>query len=337
MAELFYILEFRKYVHSNCNPCYYHYPHNYIQTISYEEIEAIMITVIQVFTIAISNFNGWLKNPKVIITFALSFIECFLLTTKVISFANVRGSSLQITETFICTFNDSDAVLLSTMFLIILFADMPFLSSFTTMYLVRTSRTVWVIGQLVYCAMATSIFILFVLLSTVLLSMTSSYPANMWSSTAAILGFSKSGNLYSLPLSVRMLEMSWPYQTTVCIFSLLLGYALTLTSVMFFFNLWKGKIAGVISTFAFSLYGFLLKPDTIQRVFALPDEAYYKANVALGWISPLNHATYHMHNFGYDLLPKLWQSFLAFAVCILIGVYCTIRVSSRYNFCFSET
>lgn len=104
-----------------------------------------------------------------------------------------------------------------------------------------------------------------------------------------------------------------------------------------FFNLWKGKIAGVISTFAFSLYGFLLKPDTIQRVFALPDEAYYKANVALGWISPLNHATYHMHNFGYDLLPKLWQSFLAFAVCILIGVYCTIRVSSRYNFCFSET
>lgn len=296
-----------------------------------------MIAIIQVFTIAINNFNGWLKNPKVIITFALSFIECFLLTTKLISFADIRDSSLQVTETFICTFNDSNAILLSTMFLIILFSDMPFLSSFTPMYLVRTSRTVWVIGQLVYCAMATSIFIFFVLLSTVLLSMTNSYPANMWSSTAAILGFSEAGNLASIPLSVRMLEMSWPYQTTACIFFLMLGYALTLTSVMFFFNLWKGNIAGVISIFVFSLFGFLLKPDTIQSIFDLPNEAYYKANVALGWISPLNHATYHMHNFGYDLLPRLWQSFLVFAACILINVYCTIYVSKRYNFYFSET
>ena len=39
----------------------------------------------------------------------------------------------------------------------------------------------------------------------------------------------------------------------------------------------------------------------------LPDELMYKANVAVGWLSPLNQATYQMHNFGYDLLPRLWH------------------------------
>ena len=38
----------------------------------------------------------------------------------------------------------------------------------------------------------------------------------------------------------------------------------------------------------------------------------------MGWLSPLNHATYHMHNFGYDLLPRLWQTEAVFAALILL-------------------
>ena len=63
----------------------------------------------------------------------------------------------------------------------------------------------------------------------------------------------------------------------------------------------------------------------------------YKANVAVGWLSPLNQATYHMHNFGYDLLPRLWQTYLIFLVLIaglMVGILRAIR---KYNFMFLGT
>lgn len=93
----------------------------------------------------------------------------------------------------------------------------------------------------------------------------------------------------------------------------------------------------MIGVFAFSLYGFLLNPETIKAIFQLPDELMYKANVAVGWLSPLNHATYHMHNFGYDLLPRLWQTYAIFGVLIVLLFVLSLRAIRTYNFNFTGT
>ena len=63
----------------------------------------------------------------------------------------------------------------------------------------------------------------------------------------------------------------------------------------------------------------------------------YKANVAVGWLSPLNQATYHMHNFGYDLLPRLWHTYLIFGGLILLLMIGTLFAIRRYNFMFLGT
>ena len=54
----------------------------------------------------------------------------------------------------------------------------------------------------------------------------------------------------------------------------------------------------------------------------------------VGWLSPLNQATYHMHNFGYDLLPRLWQTYLIFGVAIVLLFVLTLRALRKYNFHF---
>ena len=291
----------------------------------------------QAFTVAGYNFRQWHKNPRIIVTFCLAFILCFLLSDKSVRFAEAHNTSMQVVEAFIWSFGDSNSILLSSMLLVLLFADMPFLSSGTPFYLIRTSRRTWIIGQVVYTVAATTIYLIFVLLSTTVLCAKQSYPANMWSPTAAILGYTNAGRRVAIPALVKTLEMSWPYQCMVSIFFLLLGYALVLVTIMLFFNLRFGQAAGVISVFVFSIYGFLLKPDTIQKIFNLPNEAYYKANVAIGWLSPLNHATYHMHNFGYDLLPRLWESFCIFVLLILAGYYASVWAIKNYNFNFTGT
>ncbi len=291
----------------------------------------------QAFTIAGYNFRLWRGNPRILITFALTFILCFLLTDKAVTFAVEHNTPMQVAETFIWSFGDSNSILLSSVLLVLLFADMPFLSSGTPFYLVRTDRKTWITGQVIYTMAATAVYLLFVLVSTVLLSMRQSFAANMWSPTAAILGYTNAGKRVAIPALVKTLEMSWPYQSMFSIFALMLGYAGTMMMIMLVCNLRFGQAAGAVGVLAFSIYGILMKPDTIQLILKLPDEAYYIANVLIGWLSPLNQATYHMHNFGYDKLPRLWQSYLIFGVFIFLGYFAAIRAAKRYNFTFTGT
>lgn len=291
----------------------------------------------QSFSIAGYNFRLWRGNPRILVTFLLAFIMCFLLTDKAVRFAVDHNTTMQLVETFIWSFGDSNSILLSSVLLVMLFADMPFLSSGTPLYLVRTSRRAWITGQVIYTIAATAIYLLFVLASTVLVSLGQSFTANMWSPTAAILGYTNAGQRVAIPALVKTLEMSWPYQSMASIFALMLGYTGVMVMIMLVCNLRFGQAAGVAGVLVYSIYGILMEPDTIQLLLKLPDEAYYIANVTIGWLSPLNQATYHMHNFGYDKLPRLWQSYLIFIILIIIGYIAAIHAAKRYNFNFTGT
>ena len=291
----------------------------------------------QVLSVMTYNFRGWHKNPRIIITFCLAFILCFLLSDKAVQFAREYETTMQIVEAFVWTFGDANSILLSSLLLLLLFADMPFISSGTPFYLMRINRKTWLAGQAAYIIAATVIYLIFILIATSLVCMTQSFVGDMWSETAAILGYSGAGQAVALPALVKTLEMSTPYACMITIFLLMLLYTLVMAFIMLLFNLKKGQFGGVIGVFAFSLYGFLLNPETIKAIFQLPDELMYKANVAVGWLSPLNHATYHMHNFGYDLLPRLWQTYAIFGVLIVLLFVLSLRAIRTYNFNFTGT
>ncbi len=288
-------------------------------------------------TIAVTkyNFKRWHRNPRIFITFALALVLCFMLTNKAMKFSEQCATTMQLVEAFVWTFGDSQSILLASLLLVLLFADMPFLSPITPYYLARCTRMQWLAGQILYILAATGIYLLFVLAATCVLCMSRSFIGNQWSETAAILGYSGAGREVALPILVRTLERSDPYSCMAAIFSLMLLYSLLMVSIMLLFNLKKGAAAGIGGAFVFSLYGFLLNPQTLQSVFQLSDERMYQANVAVGWLSPLNHATYHMHNFGYDLLPKLWQSYLLFILLIGVCTGLSLVAMRRYNFNFA--
>lgn len=289
----------------------------------------------QAFEIVGYNFRGWPKNPRVWLSFALAFALCFLLSDKAVAFAAEQETVLQLVESFVWTFGDANSILLVSLLLVLLFADMPFISAGTPFLLVRTKRSVWLLGQILYIIFATFIFTFFVLLSTAALCAHNSFAGNMWSKTAAMLGYSGAGEAIFLPSSVKTMEMSTPYWCMLTIFLLMALYTLLIVSIMLALNLRKGHFFGVAGVFTFSLYGFLLNPQTIKQIFQLEDELVYKANVAAGWLSPLNHATYYMHNFGYDLLPRLWQTYLIFFLLTAMCFFLALRSMRKYNFNFS--
>lgn len=288
----------------------------------------------QVRSVVSYNFRMWRGNARVLLTFALAFILCFLLSDKAASFAYDMGTTMQAFEPFVWTFGDANSVLLISLLLVLLFVDLPFLGAGVPYYLIRMKRRTWLTGQAVYVVLATTLYIVFIFVATSIICMGNSFIGNMWSETAAILGYSGAGKAVALPALVKTLELSRPYECAVTILLLMLLYTLVLVFLMLFANIRRGKSAGIATAFGISLFGFLLNPQLFKQIFELPDELLYKANVAVGWLSPLNQATYHMHNFGYDLLPRLWQTYVIFGIAILLLYGMTLRALKKYNFHF---
>ena len=98
----------------------------------------------------------------------------------------------------------------------------------------------------------------------------------------------------------------------------------------------KGRAGGVVGALLINLYGILLTPDIFQKVFHLGGGLSYRANILCGWLSPLNHATFPMHNFGYDYLPQIKISILLFLAVICILLFISRKCIKRYNFTFSQ-
>lgn len=290
----------------------------------------------QVFHTAMANFRRWRKNPQILLAFCLAFIVCFLLSDKVLVFAKTHDTILQAVEPFIWTFGDADSVLIVSLLLLLLFADMPNLSNDVPLFLVRIDRKIWIFGQMLYLILATFLFLCFILFSTCLLAADRAYPANLWSDTAAVLGYSNIGKELFIPSFVKVMELSFPYETMFHIFGLMLGYSVLMASIILFFNLCRdngGMIAGII----FSGLGFLLTPEVVAGIFDISSMQIRYANIIFGWISPLNHATYYMHSFGYDNLPKLWVSYLFFIVASLVFFLLSLLRIRRYAFSFTGT
>lgn len=290
----------------------------------------------QVLRITLYNFEGWKRSPRVILTFILAFVLCLMLSDKTVSFAKDYGTIVQILEPFIWTFGDAGSVMLSSFLLILLFADMPFVTQATPYYLLRIKRSIWIYGQILYVVLGTLIYMFFLLVVECLLAAPISFVGNIWSETAAMIGYSGIGSEIALPVSLKAMEMSTPYSCAAVIFLLITLYSLLIAMLMLLLNLCRNSALGVLGAFALNLYGFLLTPEVFKNLLLLPEALSYKANVLCGWLSPLNHATYYMHNFGYDYLPLLGMSIGIFVFLITLSILLVGQKVRNYDFSFVQ-
>ncbi|MCI9082419.1 MAG: hypothetical protein HFI70_08970 [Lachnospiraceae bacterium] len=278
------------------------------------------------------NFLGFFKNPRMIITFLFSAVLCFFLSGRAIMIADYYEAPIQALEPFIWTFGDSVSILLSSLLLILLFIDLPRLSPFTPYMLVRMKKGRWLLAQFFYIFLAAVFYMLYVLAVTSLLCMQKTYGGNLWSKTAALLAYSSMGADLSISSTVKVMESTTPVSCSVQIVLLLILYALTLSFLMLFVQMRAGKKAGIAAGLAYSLFGFLLDPQTLAKILHKEEYEMFLVRRIAGWISPLNHATYGMHDFGYDVLPSISQSCMFFMFILFILAVFSFGTLKKYNF-----
>lgn len=297
-----------------------------------EHVRGKIKSLKQVFAVVRSNFLGFYKNPRIIITFLFSFILCFFLSSRCLMVADYYDSPIQAFEPFIWTFGDATSILLCSMLLILLFIDLPKLSPFTPYLLLRMKKGRWLLAQFFYICLVTVWYILYVFLMTSLLCMQKTYPGNLWSKTAALLAYSQMGRKLSVPSTVKVMESTSPLGCSLQIILLLICYALTLSFLMLYFQMKIGKKAAIAAGLFYSLCGFLLNPKVLAKILHKEEYEMYLVRRIAGWISPLNHATYGMHDFGYDVLPSIWQSCCIFMLILFSLSALSFYTLKKYNF-----
>ena len=286
----------------------------------------------QIMAVVRQNFLGFFRNPRMIMTFLFSLILCFFLSDKAMMVAGYYDAPMQAAEPFIWTFGDSTSILLTSLLLILLFLDLPKLSPFTPYLLLRMKKRQWLAAQLFYILLVTMFYMGYVLLVTSLLCMKKTFSGNIWSKTAALLGYSGMGKQLSVASPVKVMESTSPYECMGQIVLLLICYALTLSFLMLFFQMKYGRKAAIGAGLSYSLFGFLLDPEVLAGILHKEKYEMYQIRRLTGWISPLNHATYGMHDFGYDSLPTLWQSCLVFLGLLAVLAFLSFRTLKNYNF-----
>lgn len=288
----------------------------------------------QIVSVVRYNFRGFWKNPKVILTFLLGLVLCYLLSSRVMVVIDAYGTPVQLVEPYLWTFGDGTAILLSSVLLLLLFSDLPLMSSVTPYYLYRTTKSRWLLGQMIYVICVVFIYTGFLFLTTVLLCMRVSYIGNQWSDTAAMLAYSKLGEDLSVPSTVKVIESITPYQCMLQVTGLLFLYVLCLSFLILAGNLLLGQNRGMVAGLFFSLYGFLLEPKVLGAILGMEEYEMYKVNVLIGWISPLSHVTYARHNFGYDRLPQVGESVIIFFGLLFLLTLISLRALKKYSFRF---
>lgn len=280
------------------------------------------------------NLRSVLKSPQCILGVIMSGLLCFLLTEFTIDLAWTYQTSLQALEPYIWCFADSSSICYASIALMLVLANLPRLDTAESYLLFRVNRFIWLGGQLLTTLIITLGYCTFLLLVTILLCGRQANFLNQWSDTEVLLSFSNDKFQTAVNVARKAVKLTLPYESALHIFFLFFQYILLASALQLFLTLRFNKKAATLGTLCFHAYGYLLSPDHFMVWFSLDNSQKYLANLLAAWLSPLQHAAYIMHNFGYDKLPKLWVSQVLLGVCtffLCLGTYRSIR-NYRFEF-----
>ena len=256
----------------------------------------------------------------------LGFLLCWLLTDKTMAISRTYLTNVQLLEPFVWCYADDDSILFSALVMMLMLSALPRLDTPASYLIFRTTYPRWLLGQILTVLMLTLGYTLMILLSSMVMCIGCNvFIANRWSETATMLSFSPASFEVALTVMRKTVKLTTPYGCAVQIFLLMFQYVLLMSMLQLTFTMLKSRKAGIIATLVINFAGYVLTPDRFMTWLNLPTEMRYYANLLSAWLSPLQHATYTMHNFGYDLLPRLHVSYLllggATAVMIALSVF----------------
>ena len=317
-----------------------------ISRINVDAFKGSKTPIIKVMNPSLSiNFGGY-TIPKT------TKIQCYGTNTPIYKYARVNGNNVilmissitlntkkvvckELVEPFVWCYADGDSILYAALVLMLMLSALPRMDTPASYLIFRTTRRSWLIGQIITVLIVTFGYCLMILLSSMLMCIGCNvYATNRWSETATMLSFAPAGFETALTVMRKTVKLTTPWGCCAQILGLMFQYVLLLSMLQLLFAVLKSKKTGILAAILLNFVGFVLTPERFMVWLHLPTEMRYYANVLAAWLSPLQHATYTMHNFGYDLLPRLQVSYLILGgLTVLLMALAAIKIRTfQFNF-----
>lgn len=282
------------------------------------------------------NLYSLRKNPRFYMSLLLGFLLCWLLTDKTMAISRTYLTNVQLLEPFVWCYADDDSILFAGLVMMLMLSAFPRLDTPASYLIFRTRRASWLMGQVLTVLMLTLGYTLMILVSSMVMCVGCNvFIENHWSETATMLSFSPASFEVALTVMRKTVKLTTPYGCAVQIFLLLFQYVLLMAMIQLAFTVLKSRKAGILAALMINFAGYVLTPDRFMAWLELPQEMQYYANLLSAWLSPLQHATYTMHNFGYDLLPRLHTSYLILGGTALVLMALSLWRMRSFSFSFT--
>ena len=247
--------------------------------------------------IAKIEYKRWLRSPKLIIVPVLLIVINNLVTQPLIDAAKETGYKISVFEPFIALTNSGFVLLLIPLCFMVLMADFPQKEAIDDLYHIRTEKRVWMLGQLLFAVVGAVSFVLFLLLSTIIMvagnaefKMDFSKGITNYSSIfperyGGIVGELVPRNLYN--------QMTMGETLLLTMISLL-AYLLIIILILLFFTIIGHKPIGVL------INAILIAGGTICCA----------AKIDLQWCFPMSHTISWIHFSEYlrKMQYPIWKS-----------------------------
>lgn len=276
------------------------------------------------------------KNPRFYMSLLLGFLLCWLLTDKTMAVSRTYLTDVQLLEPFVWCYADDESILFSALVMLLMLSSFPRLDTPASYLIFRTTRGSWLLGQVITVFVLTLGYTLMILFSSMALCVGCDvFAGNRWSETATMLSFSPATFEVALTVMRKTVKLTTPYGCAVHIFLLLFQYVFLLSMLQLAFTLLLSRKTAILAALLINFAGYVLTPEHFMTWLSLPNEVKYYANLLSAWLSPLQHATYVMHNFGYDLLPRLGTSHLILGSASTALLFVSLLAMRRYAFSFT--
>ncbi len=262
----------------------------------------------------------WVANARMIIMAVLVIFIKSLVIDPLLANASLMHGKLNILEPFIAIGNSSILILILPIVFITLICDFPRCDGNSLLYIFRTGKLNWFIGQVLFFFKSILTFLTVVFISSTLPVVFKSQVSARWSNviTHFTVTFPKqAGNFANNLIPQNLYHRFYPPEATVQTYIMLMFYMLTLALVMMLFNLLKKKKTGIL---------------VVGSIIAL-GMTFNAINSAVQWFFPMSNTILWQHYQEYFKKPvkSLLYSYMYFVIVIVVLIAINLFVLKKYT------
>lgn len=261
----------------------------------------------KIYLTARTEYAKWVFNPRMTIIGVMIIFVYQLSVQPLVEMANEMKSTLNFLEPYIAITNSSLLIIIIPGVFLTLVSDFPKTDGSTLLFLQRTDRMNWVLGQALFIVFAIITFMVIIIVASILPILGISNFDNNWSDT--VLNYKEKFPEKAMSFGANLITKNLTYQIPpIMAFvestTLLMLYLFMLSLIMLVFNTMGIKIMGLVTSAGIIAIGAAL----------------CMINTSIKWIMPMAHTVVWLHKTDYfrAQIMEIWKSYAYFGIIILI-------------------